>query len=69
MAKKSNKTYQIVIENADDQAFIKRLLDIYGYQEDEPGIFSEKPAPKPTAKTVGKSKSATSTDQKQPHGR
>ena len=43
MAKKSIKTYQIVVQSPEDQAFVSRLLEIYGYQEGNPGMFSEKP--------------------------
>lgn len=62
MAKTLSKAYQIVIQNAEDQAFIKRLLEVYGYQEGEPGIFSEQPTDKPTLKkVVSKSNAAAPT--------
>jgi hypothetical protein len=69
MAKKAKpQSYQITVGDPAEAAFVRKLLEVYGYQETKPGVFEEVPqrpgrvtrakpaARKPAAKAVPKVK-------------
>lgn len=44
MAKKAKpQSYQITVGDPAEAAFVRKLLEVYGYQETKPGVFEEVP--------------------------